>query len=135
KRFFSSQAPTPANENVRPPARRLSDDELRAQFAALEAQREEEEAAAREAALHKCDECEAKFKTMIYLLKHREKKHPDSKALCNCNRCGSSFEKNNDLLLHYTTCRKHKEKPTYKCKQCPSTFKTIGALDNHRRKH
>ncbi|KAL4720193.1 hypothetical protein ACJJTC_010722, partial [Scirpophaga incertulas] len=85
----------------------------------------------KEKVLHKCDQCEATYSSLIRLEQHKLK-HECSKPPYICEVCGAHYKHKRACDIHIAL---HKGISDWKCEECNKLFPSKGALARHNNIH
>ncbi len=78
-----------------------------------------------------------RFLTLTTMLAHMAERHPGSKAVLECSKCGRRYEsdRSRGALIHLGKCKGPVEgepsEGAFKCCSCPRSFKTKSGLSQH----
>lgn len=82
-------------------------------------------------AVHKCDECDAKYCSPVRLMYHKMK-HEGSKPPYICEICGAHYKHRKACDVHIAM---HKGISDWKCEECDKLFPSKAALQRHNNIH
>ncbi|XP_060810392.1 zinc finger protein 814 [Amyelois transitella] len=85
----------------------------------------------RDKVLHECDQCNAKYTSLVRLEQHKQK-HDGSKPPYICEVCGAHYKHKRACDIHIAM---HKGISDWKCEECNKLFPSKGALQRHNNIH